>query len=165
MLTSAPCGNNNPIVRNPILATLCSNPAVINVNKHHQIINILAVSSFSLYAIQVARQTKTLHNKPLKNNSIPGVFIFVATLFTINSPMYSLLPFARPACIYKNAPTTPPIKFPIQTTTQILTASNQVTFFSKAPIVIIIALLVNKSPPHIKTKLKATPKHAPINIL
>ena len=27
------------------------------------------------------------------------------------------------------------------------------------------ALLVNKSPPHINTKVKATPKHAPINIL
>ena len=108
---------------------------------------------------------RDVHNKPLKNNSIPGVFIFVATLFTINSPIYSLLPLARPACTYKTAPTTPPTKFPIQTATQILTASNQVTFFSKAPIVIIIALLVNKSPPHINTKLKATPKHAPINIL
>ena len=79
--------------------------------------------------------------------------------------MYSLLPLATPALTYSNAPTTPPNKLPIQTATQILSASNHDTFFSNAPIVIIIALLVNKSPPHINTKLKATPKHAPISIL
>lgn len=68
-----------------MLATLCSNPAVIKANRHQKTIINLAVSSFNFIPAKTARQTRILHKIPLKNRLCGEPPIFAFELFIINS--------------------------------------------------------------------------------
>lgn len=92
-LTSATPGESNPTVKSVILATLCSNPAVINTNKHQNIIINLATSFLQRKLHHTAKQTSILQSTPLINNGKKGTLIFTAEVLAINSPTG---PVARP---------------------------------------------------------------------
>ena len=74
-----------PIIKSVILATLCSNPAVINAKRHQKTIISLAVSSFNFIPAKTARHTKMLHKIPLKNNSCGRAATLAFETFTIKS--------------------------------------------------------------------------------
>ena len=86
MLTAAVPGAKSAIVSNVILATLCSKPHVIKINRHQNIITNFDISSLHLKVHHTAKQTSILQNTPLKNNSLAGKLILVAAVFAINSP-------------------------------------------------------------------------------
>ena len=159
MDTPNPCGINRAIESNVIFATLCSKPDDIKANKHQNIIMSFPASSLIFKLHHTAKQTKILHNKPLKNNSIGGSVIFISAVFKINLPTAS---FANPALTNIKAKSIDPIKFPTKLNPHMLKVSFHVVFLFNVPIIITILFPVKSSDPAIITRLKAIPKDSPI---
>lgn len=65
-LTADSKGASSDIVRSVIFAMLCSYPDVINAYRHQNIIMSFPLSLLHLKLHHTARQTRILHNSPLK---------------------------------------------------------------------------------------------------
>src|SRR6266446_6082442 len=132
----------------------------MNVNMHHQIIKIRAVSLLIRTAIQTPRQTSQLARMARQRSCSTGMFIFFSTSPSTKPLMGSAS--SRPARTTMTANSTLPIRLPIHVQTQLLSRSLAVAFLLKTPSVSTRLLPVKSSDPAKITMVSAPPKQMPL---
>src|SRR5688572_25736215 len=157
---AASCGSSRPIISPHMLATLCSKPAVMKVNMHHQIISTFAASSLIRAAIHTPRHTSQFASTARHSSCSGGRFIFVLATFSTNALNGSVS--TTPDRTTITASSTLPTRLPTQVQPQLAINSFIDALRVSTPSVSTRLLPVNSSEPAKMTMVSAPPKQTPM---